>query len=75
MSWECLLSMLSQTLIEEHLCSTSQCKLLYCLFNIIRGFIMGTVLCFLNLMLYCFCLSRGFLYSPDFEDISTGQYF
>ncbi len=56
MSWECLLSMLSQTLIEEHLGSTSQCKLLYCFFNIIRGFIMGNVLCFLNLMLYClFC--------------------
>ncbi len=75
MSWECLRSMLSQTLIEEHLCSTSQCKLLYCFFNIIRGFIMGTVLCLLNLMLYClFCLSRGFLY-PDFDGISTGQCF
>ncbi len=73
MSWECLLSMLSQTLIEEHLCSTSQCKLLYCFFNIIRGFIMGNVLCFLNLML--FCLSRGFLYSPGFDGISTGQCF
>ncbi len=37
---------------------------------------MGNVRCFLNLMLYClFCLSRGVLYSPDFEGISTGQCF
>ncbi len=37
---------------------------------------MGNVLPEPHVVLFIlFCLSRGFLYSPDFEGISTGQFF